>query len=162
MSPEPQEPDVAERLAALEARVRALETGERSASDPVDGGTGGHISYAGETHLHGDVSWSIGCSPDAVLDLPATGSMEVLAALGHPVRHAIVRTLLRGPATAPELQAAVGLSSTGQLYHHLKSLTSTRIVEQPTRGDYRLAPTTVVPALVLILAAADVAGDLRR
>ncbi|KQU06918.1 ArsR family transcriptional regulator [Rhodococcus sp. Leaf7] len=152
------EPDLAERVAALEARVAALEGSGGEASP----GTGGSISYAGDVHLSGDVSWSIGYSPDGVLNLPPDRSVEVLAALGHPVRFAVVRALLHGPATATDLQSAVGLSSVGQLYHHLKTLTSARVVEQHGRGDYRLAPKTVVPALVLMLASADVAGELTR
>ena len=36
-----------------------------------------------------------------------------------------------------------------------------RIVDQQARGDYRLAPRTVVPALVLMMASADIAGELR-
>jgi hypothetical protein len=51
--------------------------------------------------------------------------------------------------------------STGQLYHHLRSLTHCGIVEQDGRGSYRVAPRAVVPALVLLTAAADVAGQLR-
>ena len=145
------------RVAALEARVAALEEDPRQPSSA----TGGLVSYSGDVHLAGDVSWTIDYSPDAVLELPPDRSVEVLAALGHPVRLAVVRELLRGPAIAADLQTAAGLSSVGQLYHHLKTLTSARIVEQHGRGDYRLAARTVVPALVLMLASADIAGELR-
>nr|WP_261777971.1 MULTISPECIES: helix-turn-helix domain-containing protein [unclassified Rhodococcus (in: high G+C Gram-positive bacteria)] len=145
------------RVAALEARVAALEGDPRQTA----ASTGGLVSYSGDVHLAGDVTWSIEYVPDAVLDLPPDRAVEVLAALGHPVRLAVVRELLRGPAVAADLQAAVGLSSVGQLYHHLKTLTSARIVEQQGRGDYRLAARTVVPALVLMLASADIAGELR-
>jgi hypothetical protein len=34
-------------------------------------------------------------------------------------------------------------------------------VEQDGRGSYRIAPPAVVPVLVLLAAAADVAGQLR-
>jgi len=84
----------------------------------------------------------------------------VLAALGHPVRIALVRRLLIGPVTAAALQETAELSSTGQLYHHLRSLTGARVVEQDGRGSYRVPPRAVVPALVLLLGAADVAGGL--
>ncbi|MGB3773289.1 MAG: winged helix-turn-helix domain-containing protein [Rhodococcus sp. (in: high G+C Gram-positive bacteria)] len=157
------EPDLAERVAALEARLATLEARQATLDGPdtpETPATGGVISYAGDVHLAGDVAWTMHYSPDGILELPTERSVEVLAALGHPIRMAVVRALLRGPATAVDLQSAVGLSSVGQLYHHLKTLTSARVVEQHGRGDYRLAATTVVPAMVLMLASADIAGEL--
>jgi ArsR family transcriptional regulator len=69
--------------------------------------------------------------------------------------------LTDGPRGTGPLQEAAGLASTGQLYHHLRSLTHCGLVEQDGRGSYRVAPRAVVPALVLLGAAADVAGQLR-
>lgn len=157
--------ELADRLAALEARVAALESAgvsgaPASESDPHPS-TGGVVGYSGDVHLAGDISWSMTYSPDGVLDLPPDRSVEVLAALGHPVRFAIVRALLRGPMSATALQESLDSTSAGRLYHHLKALTGARIVEQHARGDYRLAPRTVVPALVLMMASADIAGELR-
>ena len=155
--------ELADRLAALEARVAALESAGVSgapASDPQPS-TGGVVGYSGDVHLAGDISWSMTYSPDGVLDLPPDRSVEVLAALGHPVRFAIVRALLRGPMSATALQESLDSLSAGRLYHHLKALTGARIVDQHARGDYRLAPRTVVPALVLMMASADIAGELR-
>ena len=141
------------RLAELEARVAELE--RREAPEQVDAApsTGGIVGYQGDVHLHGTVRWDISYSADAIIDLPIASMSEVLAALGHPVRLQIVRTLLRGPANA-----AVG--SSGQIYHHLKTLSSANIVEQQSRGEYRIAPKRVVPLLVSMLTAADIAGDL--
>ena len=64
------------------------------------------------------MSWTIAYDAAATLDLPAGPVAEVLAALGHPVRLALVRRLLTGPAGTNELVEAAELSSTGQLYHH--------------------------------------------
>ncbi|MBY6365271.1 ArsR/SmtB family transcription factor [Rhodococcoides corynebacterioides] len=153
--------ELADRLAALEARVAALESAGATAESDPPPSTGGAVGYSGDVHLAGDVSWSISYSPDGVLGLPPERSVEVLAALGHPVRFAIVRALLRGPMSATALQDTVDASSAGRLYHHLKALTGARIVDQHARGDYRLAPSTVVPALVLMLASADIAGEVR-
>lgn len=148
------------RLAELEARVAELE--RRDAPQRLDAtpSTGGMIAYQGDVHLHGTVHWDISYSPDAIVELPISSMSEVLAALGHPVRLQIVRTLLRGPANAADLHAAVGVGSSGQIYHHLKTLSSTNIVEQHGRGDYRIASKRVVPLLVSMLSAADIAGDL--
>ena len=157
---------VRDRLAALERRVAALEaaaTAGPEAGAPEDPrGGGGVVRYSGEVHLHGDVTWSIGFDARAAVELADEPRTAVLAALGHPARARIVRTLLTGgPSGTVALQEAAGLGSTGQLYHHLRALTTCGLVEQDARGSYRVHPRVVVPALVLLTAAADVAGQLR-
>lgn len=170
-----------ERLADLEARISALEgasaataaggstpaaggsapaVADSATSNPEAVGESGMVGYQGDVRLHGQVSWTIRYSPTGALDLAPGPTAEVLAALGHPVRLALVRRLLHGPASAAELQEAAELSSTGQVYHHLKALTSARVVEQDGRA-FRLPPTGVVPVLTMMLAAGDVAGLLR-
>ena len=149
-----------ERLAALEARVAALEAGAGSAAAPEEVDRSGAVGYEGDVRLHGRVAWRVRYAPAAVLDLPAPPTAEVLAALGHPVRLALVRRILEGPASAAELQEASGLSSTGQVYHHLRALTAARVVEQDGRA-FRVPTTGVVPLLTMMLAAGDVAGLLR-
>ncbi|MGF0313592.1 ArsR/SmtB family transcription factor [Rhodococcus sp. IEGM1428] len=148
------------RLAELEARVAELELRDTPEQADAAPSTGGMIAYQGDVRLHGTVRWDISYSPDAIVDLPISSMSEVLAALGHPVRLQIVRMLLRGPANAADLHAAVGVGSSGQIYHHLKTLSSANIVEQHGRGDYRIAAKRAVPLLVSMLAAADIAGDL--
>jgi ArsR family transcriptional regulator len=95
-----------------------------------------------------------------VLDLPAPPTAEVLAALGHPVRLALVRRLLAGPASAADLQDAAGLSSTGRSTNHLRALSATRVVAQDGR-TFRVPTTGVVPVLTMMLGAGDVAGLLQ-
>ncbi|MEJ2886446.1 ArsR/SmtB family transcription factor [Actinomycetospora aeridis] len=155
-------PDADARLDALEARVAALE--RDAAPEPAaPRGEAGEIGYHGTTRLvpgSGPITWTIGYDAGAALDLPAGPVAEVLAALGHTVRLALVRRLLVGPAGTGELVEAAELSSTGQLYHHLRTLTAARIVEQDGR-TYRIPPTGVVPVLVAVVAAADLAGALR-
>lgn len=150
------------RVAALEAKVAALEAAR--AGDPAPhakAGTppvgGGEIGYQGSVRLHGHVEWGVRYAAVSGTELPAQPAGGVLAALGHPIRVALAQRLLRGPATAAELQEAVGLSSTGQLYHHMRSLTSAGVAEQDGRGAYRVPARAVVPTLVLIVAASDVA-----
>jgi ArsR family transcriptional regulator len=48
-------------------------------------------------------------------------------------------------------------SSTGQVYHHLRALTSARVVKQDCRA-FRVPTTCVVPVLTMMLAVAGVAG----
>jgi DNA-binding transcriptional ArsR family regulator len=157
------DPAALDRLAALERRVDALEGTRPAPVDPTEQeSAAGVVRYAGEVHLHGDVSWSIAYDAADALDLDDEPRLAVLAALGHPARVRIVRALLAGgPSGTGALQEAAGLASTGQLYHHLRSLTHSGLVEQDARGSYRIAGPAVVPTLVLLVAAADVAGQLR-
>ncbi|XVS66027.1 ArsR/SmtB family transcription factor [Actinosynnema sp. CA-299493] len=154
--------DLVQRLAELEQRVAALEGDEREAR-PADGADGGAFGYGGQVALgDGQVSWQIDVTPERALSLPDRPRIEVLSALAHPVRVEIVRTLLaRGAQPATALQEAARLGSTGQLYHHLKALTGSGLVEQDKRGTYRLRSAATVPVLVLLTAASDVAGQLR-
>lgn len=174
----PRDAAVDTRLDELERRLRDVEravgggcgaeggsapaarSGAERPGDAAPTGGAGLVRYGGDVHLHGDVSWSIAYDAGAALDLDDDPRTSVLAALGHPVRVRIVRSLLRGPRGTAELSEAAELASTGQLYHHLRALTHCGLVEQDGRGSYRVAPRTVVPVLVLLTAAADVAGQL--
>lgn len=151
-----------DRIADLERRIRLLENSAAPEENPVSEspGAAGSIGYQGAVSLSGNVSWTIEYDAAATLDLDGPAIAAVLDALGSPDRLAIVRTLLRGPATASELQEATALSSPGRLYHHLRTLSAAHIVEQQSRNRYHIPPAKVVPLLVLSLAAADVAEQL--
>ncbi len=156
--------DLVQRLAELEQRVAALEGDERETlvlPETEDGG--GSFGYTGKVSLGcGRAVWQVDVTPERALSLEDRPRIEVLAALAHPVRVDIVRSLLaNGPQPAAALQEAAGLGSTGQLYHHLKALTGSGVVEQDKRGSYRLRTAATVPVLVLLTAASDVAGQLR-
>lgn len=148
--------DVAAKLAELEARIEQLE-GRRRTEDAERG----FIEYGGSVDFGGPIDWTIRYSAAAIRQLPAQARVDVLAALGHPVRRALIETLLDGPATGAELAAAVSLNSTGQLYHHIRALTSAKVIEQHTRGAYRIPAPKVVPLLIIMTAAADIGEVLR-
>ncbi|MET0191596.1 MAG: winged helix-turn-helix domain-containing protein [Pseudonocardia sediminis] len=169
------DPAADSRLDELERRLRDVERaleggvpdpGPARAQDgapdsgPARADGAGTVHYGGDVHLYGDISWQCTYDAGATLDLDDDPRTSVLSALGHPVRVRIVRSLLRGPRGTAELGEAAELASTGQLYHHLRALTHCGLVEQDGRGSYRIAPRTVVPALVLLTAAADIAGQL--
>ncbi len=107
--------DVARRLAELEERVAALEGDDRATVEfPRSEDGGGTVGYRGLVTLGGG---------------EVRQQIDVLAALAHPVRVGIVRSLLvDGPKPGSALQEAAGLGSTGQPYHHLKTLTSSGVV----------------------------------
>jgi hypothetical protein len=87
------------------------------------------------TFTHSEVSGSTG---------PASTSSQRWA------RRALVETLLDGPRTGTELAEAVSLTSAGRLYHHIRALTSAKVIEQHTRGTYRIK---AVPLLIMVTAA---------
>ncbi|KAA5826733.1 winged helix-turn-helix domain-containing protein [Saccharopolyspora hirsuta] len=151
--------DLQQRLEALEQRVAALEGAQRA--EPAEP-SGSVVQYQGNLVEPVELEWRIQVDPARVLDMPDGPRTDVLAALGHPARAAIVRLLAQsGPQHTAALQEAAGLSSTGQLYHHLKSLTGCGLVEQDKRGTYRLRAQATIPALILLTAASDIAGQLR-
>ncbi|MDI2031059.1 helix-turn-helix domain-containing protein [Saccharopolyspora sp. TS4A08] len=154
--------DLQQRVEALEARVAALESGRSAAAEPAPEPSGGHVRYEGHLAEPAELDWVITVDPARVLELPDGPRTDVLAALGHPARAAIVRLLAaQGPQPAATLQEAADLGSPGRLYHHLKSLTAANLVEQDKRGTYRLRPKATIPALVLLTAASDIADQLR-
>ncbi len=152
--------ELRERLAALEARVAALEAPAAPGGRGAPADDAGSVRYSGTVRLAGEVRWTIELGAEDVLALPPAAVVRVLAALGHPVRLAVVRRLLRGPASVAQLQEAVGGSSAGQVYHHLSTLAAAGVAEAVGGGRPGVPPTAVVPLLVGLLAAADVGGAL--
>jgi DNA-binding transcriptional ArsR family regulator len=118
----------------------------------------GLITYGGQAMLGGyQWVWEIARTPGWLLRQPTGPLAAVLAAAGHPARFEILQVLVVGPKPVADLQAELALASPGQLYHHLKTLTSAGLVEQPERGVYRVPPQVIFPVLALAAAATDVA-----
>ncbi len=67
----------------------------------------------------------------------------------------MVRALLQQPRTSQDLQAILGVSSPGQLYHHLKELLAAGIVTQTSRSHYEIGERQVVPVLAALAAVSD-------
>jgi hypothetical protein len=174
--------DLSRRVAVLEAAERS-DTGSGAASssgrEPADVGANlrlvtalrgrkgpryvrddvaGAVSFTGAARIGGsEVLWAAEHGLPEVWDAEPGDLARLLAALGHPARLALVRAVLAGVATSQELAATAGVGSTGQLYHHLKDLIAVGVVEQAGRNRYRIEPAKVVPLLVILAAAGDVA-----
>lgn len=142
-------------MAALEARVAALEGRVPEPGGEVE--ESGKLVYGGHARF-GDYrwSWEMARPPGWLIEQPAGPMAAVLAAAGHPARLRILQLLVRGPRPAAELQTELSPASQGQLYHHLKTLSSAGLVEQPERGVYRVPPPAIFPVLAMIAAATDV------
>ncbi|MGW2472607.1 ArsR/SmtB family transcription factor [Streptomyces sp. NPDC001665] len=101
--------------------------------------------------------WQYGLLTETVLDDDWSEAAASFAALGHPVRLALLREVLGGLRTAAELAALDGVGTTGQVYHHLRQLTSAGWLHSPERGRYEIPAGRVVPLLVVLTAARPVA-----
>lgn len=173
--------DPNDRLAALESRVAALETVAQTATPPsgpalpnmrqledlrhregpayTRGDHRGVVTFAGwVASADGDLLWTREHGLPHILDLDDVSLARALAALGHPARLGLVRALLDGERSSQELQAVIGAASAGQLYHHLKDLLSAGMIDQAGRNRYRIHASRVIPLLVILAAAGDVAS----
>ena len=65
-------------------------------------------------------------------------SVQILAALAHSVRIAILVKLLDGPASYRELQVHTGVKA-GPLYHHVNQLRLAKLVLPKRRGLYAMS-----------------------
>lgn len=74
-----------------------------------------------------------------------------LSALAHPIRLEILQLTAERAMSVRELVEALSTGTTGQVYHHMKALTSAGWVEM-TDGEYHLSPDRG-PQLAAILAA---------
>jgi DNA-binding transcriptional ArsR family regulator len=89
-----------------------------------------------------------------LLALDPTAPAEVLATLAHPHRLRLLLALIDRPRTAAELQAVIGSSSPGPLYHHLRDLLALGVVVHKDRA-YHVGARHVVPLLTAIAVAID-------
>ncbi len=175
--------ELAGRVAAVERRLAAIESGAPSstapahapdpplrdtttgAADPeqlwvLDGlrsrvGEHSAVLFGGAVTLpdHRPYQWQQGADTDTLLEADWDTAAEPLAALGHPVRLAVLRGVLTGLHTTAELAALDALGTTGQLYHHLRQLQVAGWLRSTGRGRYDVPPTRVIPLLVILTAA---------
>ncbi len=159
------------RLAALDARISALETARPSdaaaatADAAVPPGTfwaleglHGRVPEPGAVMIVGDVvlpdgktaRWQQGMGTDDLLDDEWDRVAEVLAALGHPVRLQLLRHVLRGIDSARSLAEIEGIGTSGQVYHHLRQLVAAGWLRS-RGGRYEVPPERVVPLLTTVL-----------
>jgi DNA-binding HxlR family transcriptional regulator len=122
----------------------------------------GAVTYAGVARLgSARVAWQMTHSVPELLALDDAAIARQLAAIASPVRLRILRELAGGPLQTHELQARLDEPSAGQLYHHLRELLATGLVNQPRRSVYEVPDRAVIPILTLIACAGDLAAGTR-
>ena len=178
-STDPAPAELLARLHALEARIAALETAPApdapqssrpgaaqapSPSDPDDPfwaltslkeriPAPGGVLLAGAVDVgagHLEYQWAR--PTEHLLEVDWQQHADSIAALGHPLRMAILRRLLDGERTVAQLVEELDLGSTGVAYHHLSALQSGGWVHSPRRGAWELPAPRVVPLLTILIA----------
>ena len=179
MSTEPVPAEVLARLDALEARIADLEAipasdvpqssrpGAAQAPSPSDPDdpfwaltslkeripAPGGVLLAGAVDVgagHLEYQWAR--PTEHLLEVDWQQHADSIAALGHPLRMAILRRLLDGERTVAQLVEELDLGSTGVAYHHLSALQSGGWVHSPRRGAWDLPTPRVVPLLTILIA----------
>lgn len=158
----------AERLDALEERVAALESrlatsaAEVTPDSPLWAleGLQERVEDPGAVLLVGHVElpdgrraqWQLGAVTDDLLGADWTEEVDVLVALGHPVRLRLLQRVLGGATTVAELVDTDGVGTSGQVYHHLRQLTAAGWLRALGGGRYEVPVARVVPLLAVVLA----------
>jgi hypothetical protein len=142
-------------LPALGDVAMAEALGGRRGAPYEEGARRGAVAYAGGATIAGrEYLWQVERPLPALLDLDGAGPAAVLAALAHPHRVRLLLALLAAPRGAAELQAIIGSSSPGPLYHHLKDLLALGVVVQADKA-YQVPARHVVPLLTVIAITLD-------
>ncbi|MDN5688902.1 MAG: helix-turn-helix domain-containing protein [Brachybacterium sp.] len=113
----------------------------------------GAVVFAGAVDVGaGHLEYQWGRPTEHLLATDWAEHAESVAALGHPLRLAMLRRLLDEEHTVAQLVDELELGSTGVAYHHLSALQSGGWVTSPRRGSWALAAPRAVPLLAIITA----------
>lgn len=115
----------------------------------------GGVVFAGSVELPAgqQIDWQFAQASEMLLSEDWAELGESIAALGNPIRLRLLREVLNGTDSAAELSELEGMGSTGQVYHHLRTLASAGWLRTAARGRYEVPENRVVPLLVMVLAA---------
>lgn len=157
------------RLAALEARVEALE-GQHSVTPPpaptsdsrywlveaLEEGPDipdGSVIFGGDVTIgNRDYKYQWQRPTRFITDESWEENIKRLSAIAHPTRAEILRRLLSAPASANDLVQEELVSSTGTAYHHLNELNSAGWIAKSKSGTFEIRPTRVIPLMTIITA----------
>ncbi|MGN1410840.1 MAG: ArsR family transcriptional regulator, partial [Eubacteriales bacterium] len=99
---------------------------------------------------------------DSLLKLAENGSAErVLACIGSQTKLNILSALLKKNMTVSELVEALNLGSTGQAYHHLRTLITADFVreDEHSKGSYEIVPHRVSGIIMILAGISDLLDE---
>lgn len=161
--------DAAERLESLEERVALLESRVPAQAGPAEldysdtfwalEGLRARIPEPGGVMMVGSVQtprgyearWQMGALADELFDSDFAERAEALSALAHPVRLRIIQQLMTEAETVQDLVGTGEFGTTGQVYHHLRQLTSAGWLHAAGGGRYEVPLARVVPLLTILM-----------
>lgn len=117
--------------------------------------TPGAVMIVGSVTLPtgGTAAWQMGAPTEELLADDWEQAAARLDALAHPVRLRILKEVLGGRSTAKELSESESVGSQGQVYHHLRALTSTGWLRSLAGGRHEVPAERIVPMLTAVLGA---------
>ncbi|MEU4693816.1 winged helix-turn-helix domain-containing protein [Actinoplanes sp. NPDC023714] len=155
-----------DRLAALEQRVAELEKKFRGPAPGPDAfwaleglleraGEPGAVLFTGHATLPDGrtARWQEAAGVGDLVDGDWSQHVAALAALAHPARIRLLQQVLRGAATAGELQRIDGMGTSGQVYHHLRQLVAAGWLHTAGGGRYEVPVARVIPLLSILMGA---------
>ncbi|MFC7376172.1 ArsR/SmtB family transcription factor [Brachybacterium sp. GCM10030268] len=114
----------------------------------------GAVVYTGTVDVGlGHLEYQWGRPTEFLLETDWAEHAETVAALGHPLRLAILRRLIDGERTVAQIVDELELGSTGIAYHHLSALQNAGWATSPRRGTWTIPASRVIPLLTIISAA---------
>lgn len=114
----------------------------------------GGVLYTGSVELSsGQYDWQYAQTTDALLAADWSEAADTIAALGNPIRLRLLQAVLNGVDSAADLAELDDMGSTGQVYHHLRTLVAAGWLHSAGRGRYEVPATRVVALLNVLLAA---------
>ena len=184
-TPSQHEQKLERRLAAIEARLAALEEhapketaatpptaliGTKQVDDTADtywaltelssrnntADNTGAVMFAGHvTTSEQEAIYQWTRPTDFFLATSWDDPMTRLTALAHPVRGTILRTLLDAPATAAQLAENNVVTSTGTACHHLNALMAAGWISKKPTGEFSIRLSRIVPLLTILACCED-------
>jgi DNA gyrase subunit B len=94
--------------------------------------------------------WDLETRIESALDVDDGQAAQLLAAIGHRQRLAMLKSILNAPSTAADLVNTLDLGTTGAAYHHLNVLQAAGLVTQVSRGVFELQPERVSTILAIL------------
>ncbi len=139
-------------LTANDDRYWALnELNRQRTSKPDDRGS---VIYAGTVSLPSGANyvWQRQEAAHTLLDANWHDLSDTLAALSHPVRLSILKAAIGEERSTQDLLSLPDMGTTGQLFHHIKTLQDAGWLRSVQRGRYRVPGERVVPLLAILSA----------
>ena len=141
------------QLAAAAAANGQSRSGPEVAADLAERGedrgivvTRGAVRNASGSH---EYRWDLETDAATLLAIDDGDAAQLLAAIGHRQRLAIIKSIIDAPTTAAELVTSLELGTTGAAYHHLNVLQAANLVVQESRGLFSIAPDRVSAVLAI-------------